>query len=213
MKLLFSTIRDGITSILALALLALVGPTLFDKPSSEPGPTQVADSLSQMDAYPQPVVTDQGQVAPVVRTALLRLPASDDPSTVTSSPPEPTDAPIISPRRGTPPPPGHTLICDHDGCHEVCTTPHPIYSQEDGGSYVSPHMRPRYTRCPTCSPSRAQLLWARRLPNYDRLRQDYTDQQIIQYFGSDRLQHLAGDYLPPELDPQRGVGSEDNIQR
>jgi hypothetical protein len=200
---LFNTIRDGITPILALALLALVGPALFDRPpSNEPYTPQVADRPEQDDEHHHPAVAAQGQVAPVVRPALLRVPASVGSSKSTSPTPKPTDASTISPRRGTPLPPGHTLVCDHDGCREVCTTPHPIYSSEPytPGRYGEV---PTFTRCPTCTPSRAQLLWAQRLSNYERLSRDYSDNQIIHYFGDDRLRHLAGDYLPPELDPGR----------
>lgn len=74
--------------------------------------------------------------------------------------------------------------------------------------YRSSQPRPKWRyREPTCTPSRAQLAWARMLPNHGGLAgRGYSDEQIVQHFAPSEVKALEGDEVPehlrPDLNPQ-----------
>lgn len=69
--------------------------------------------------------------------------------------------------------------------------------------YEQPRPRPRWRyREPTCAPSRAQIAWAKMLPNYNGLvSRGLSDQDIIQYFAPSEVKALEGEEVPEHLRP------------
>lgn len=70
-------------------------------------------------------------------------------------------------------------------------------------TYQPPQPRPKYKyREPTCTPSRAQIAWARMLPNHDGLaNRGLSDEQIVAFFAPSEVKALEGDEVPEHLRP------------
>src|SRR5690348_3321202 len=69
--------------------------------------------------------------------------------------------------------------------------------------YRSSTPRPKWRyRPPTCTPSRAQIAWAKMLPNHDGLaKRGLSDEEIVQYFAPSEVKTLEGDDVPEHLRP------------
>jgi hypothetical protein len=198
-KTLMRLLAEGVTGMGLIVAIGLSGSPSAQTNASKTTPV----AQEEPQEAPQAVPTRR----PAIRLAALQRPVQQAPDPVPDEEGVLIKAgdPRLDPGRLRP---NHDRFCTpHNGCHEVCNEPHPIYSREPGVYSSGEYKKGTYSRCATCTPSRAQLLWISRLSNEKSLRNQYSDEQIIQYFGSERLTHLTGDYLPPNLDPRSVDGT------